>query len=111
MNTRPTTAFDALRGYSPGRFTAGVLTGIAVAMFAIPQVVANAMVTGVTPRYGLYAAVIMSISAVSCLLEGASIGRILALRRDERLDEHLAGSHTDGWQRLVGPPLSSAQGT
>lgn len=52
-----------VRGYTSGAFRADLLAGLAVAVFAIPQAMAYAMLAGVAPVYGLYAAVVMSIVA------------------------------------------------
>jgi sulfate permease, SulP family len=51
------------RTYSVTAFRSDLLAGAAVALFAVPQAMAYAMLAGVVPIYGLYAAVVMSIVA------------------------------------------------
>lgn len=52
-----------LRTYSAASFRSDLMAGVTVAVFAVPQAMAYAMLAGVAPVYGLYAAVVMSIVA------------------------------------------------
>jgi SulP family sulfate permease len=54
---------DDSKKYSKGFLKADLIAGLTVAVFAVPQAMAYAMLAGVAPVYGLYAAVVMSIIA------------------------------------------------
>lgn len=57
--------FSELRGYSWPRCGLDLQAGVTVAVFAVPQAMAYAMLAGVAPVHGLYAAMVMSL--VACL--------------------------------------------
>jgi SulP family sulfate permease len=63
MSVQPATLLRDVRGYSARKLLADTLSGVTVAVFAVPQAMAYAMLAGVAPVYGLYAAVVMSIVA------------------------------------------------
>ena len=52
-----------VRGYRLKTLKRDVIAGLTVAVFAVPQAMAYAMLAGVAPVYGLCAAVVMSITA------------------------------------------------
>ena len=52
-----------LRSYSASQLRFDLQAGLTVAIFAIPQAMAYAMLAGIAPVYGLYAAVVMSLVA------------------------------------------------
>ncbi len=52
-----------LEGYTRGMFQADLQAGVTVAVFAIPQAMAYAIVAGVAPVYGLYSAIVISMMA------------------------------------------------
>lgn len=60
---RPLRFLDDLRGYSRSKLRADILAGLTVAVFAVPQVMAYAMLAGLPPVNGLYAAVVLGIVA------------------------------------------------
>ncbi len=51
------------RHYGVGSLRLDLLAGLTVAIFAIPQVMAYAVLAGLPPAYGLYTAIVMSITA------------------------------------------------
>ena len=52
-----------LRSYNKTRLRADLQAGITVAIFAVPQTMAYAILMGVPPIHGLYAAIVVSIIA------------------------------------------------
>jgi SulP family sulfate permease len=54
---------DDARGYSASRARCDVQAGLTVAIFAVPQAMAFAVLAGLPPVQGLYAAIVMSIVA------------------------------------------------
>lgn len=52
---------DTLQDYSFTKFRADIISGLTVAIVALPQSMAYAMIAGVHPKYGLYAAIIPTI--------------------------------------------------
>ncbi|MFT5496971.1 MAG: SulP family sulfate permease [Kiritimatiellia bacterium] len=52
-----------LKDYNGSKAVSDLLAGITVAVFAVPQSMAYAMLMGIPPVYGLYAAIVMSITA------------------------------------------------
>lgn len=63
MNYRLAPFIRDIRGYSAQAFRSDLMAGVTVAIFAVPQAMAYAMLAGVAPIHGLYAAVVMSIVA------------------------------------------------
>jgi SulP family sulfate permease len=57
----PAPFLAVLRGYTAGLARRDLLAGLTVAVFAVPQALAYAMLAGVPPVYGLYTAVVMSV--------------------------------------------------
>ena len=55
--------FSEFRGYTWPRARLDLQAGVTVAVFAVPQAMAYAMLAGVAPVYGLYAAMVMSLVA------------------------------------------------
>jgi SulP family sulfate permease len=62
-------AFDALRTYTWGIFSADLVAGLTVAAVAVPQAMAYAQSAGVPARYGLYTAIVMT--AVGALFDSS----------------------------------------
>lgn len=60
---RPAPFISDARTYKWPVFRADLQAGLTVAVFAIPQVVAYAMLAGMPPMYGLYAAMVMAVVA------------------------------------------------
>ena len=54
---------ESARGYRLPTLRADLVAGITVAVFAVPQTMAYAILAGVPPVYGLYAAIVMSVVA------------------------------------------------
>lgn len=54
---------ETLAGYSPGAFRADITAAMTVAVVALPQCMAYAVIAGVHPKYGLWAATIPVIVA------------------------------------------------
>jgi len=54
---------DTLTGYNPGAFKADLTAALTVAVVALPQCMAYAVIAGVHPKYGLWAATIPVIVA------------------------------------------------
>lgn len=62
-NITPLPFRDELRGYSLQHLRSDLLAGITVAVFAVPQAMAYAIVAGMAPAFGLHSAIVMSIVA------------------------------------------------
>ena len=54
---------EDFKNASPAVLRADIIAGLTVAVFAIPQAMAYAMLAGLPPQYGLYSAIVLSIVA------------------------------------------------